>query len=71
MSGKYLIHYGVGHDDNPPGIGSGRFPYGSGENPGQHMETKTINERIRVLEKKGYSKPQIALILGYKTTTEM
>lgn len=71
MSGNYLIHYGVGHDDNPPGIGSGRFPFGSGENPGQHLETKTINERIRILQKKGYSTSQIATILGYKSSTEM
>ncbi len=32
---SYLAHVGVGHDDNPPGRGSGRFPYGSGENPNQ------------------------------------
>lgn len=26
---KYIAHYGKGHDDNPPGRGSGRYPYGS------------------------------------------
>lgn len=26
-----LYHYGVGHDESPPGRGSGRYPYGSGE----------------------------------------
>lgn len=26
-----LYHYGKGHDDNPPGRGSGRYPWGSGE----------------------------------------
>lgn len=30
-----LSHIGVGHDDNPPGRGSGRFPYGSGDHPNQ------------------------------------
>jgi hypothetical protein len=25
----YIAHYGKGHDDNPPGRGSGRYPYGS------------------------------------------
>lgn len=26
---NYIAHYGKGHDDNPPGRGSGRYPYGS------------------------------------------
>ena len=30
-----LEHSGVAHDENPPGRGSGRFAYGSGENPNQ------------------------------------
>lgn len=25
----YIAHYGKGHGDNPPGRGSGRYPYGS------------------------------------------
>jgi hypothetical protein len=25
-----LMHYGKGHDDNPPGRGSGRYAWGSG-----------------------------------------
>lgn len=29
-STPYIAHYGKGHDDNPPGRGSGRYPYGSG-----------------------------------------
>lgn len=32
-----LIHSGVAHDDNPPGRGSGRHPWGSGSNPMQHQ----------------------------------
>lgn len=32
-----LMHVGVGHDENPPGRGSGRFPYGSGEHPNQRQ----------------------------------
>ena len=32
-----LVHTGVAHDDNPPGRGSGRWAYGSGENPYQHQ----------------------------------
>ena len=29
------MHVGVGHDDNPPGRGSGRYAYGTGEHPNQ------------------------------------
>ena len=36
-----LYHYGVGHDDAPPGPGSGRFPWGSGENPNQRNAFST------------------------------
>lgn len=37
MSRKlYLAHEGVGHDDNPPGRGSGRYAWGSGHDPYQH-----------------------------------
>lgn len=32
---RYLAHSGKGHDDNPPGRGSGRYPYGSGKRPFQ------------------------------------
>lgn len=31
ISDDYLEHYGKGHDDNPPGRGSGRYPFGSGK----------------------------------------
>lgn len=47
FSEEYLAHYGKGHDDNPPGRGSGRYPWGSGKNPRQHEEDlKTIFESI-------------------------
>lgn len=35
-----LFHYGKGHDDSPPGRGSGRYPWGSGERPKQDHPTK-------------------------------
>lgn len=38
ISEDYLEHYGKGHDDNPPGRGSGRFPYGSGKQPHQNHD---------------------------------
>lgn len=33
---KELFHTGVAHDEHPPGRGSGRYAWGSGENPNQH-----------------------------------
>lgn len=40
ISSDHLMHYGKGHDDNPPGRGSGRYPYGSGKRPHQHDTSK-------------------------------
>lgn len=48
---NYLMHYGVGWDENPPGIGSGRYPHGSGENPFQHHTLPTL-EDIEEYQKK-------------------
>jgi hypothetical protein len=31
------MHYGKGHDDNPPGRGSGRWAWGSGDNTESHL----------------------------------
>ena len=31
---KDILHYGRGHDDSPPGRGSGRYAWGSGKKPG-------------------------------------
>ena len=38
VSEDCLRHYGKGHDDSPPGRGSGRYPWGSGKRPRQHEE---------------------------------
>lgn len=37
-----LIHSGKGHDDNPPGRGSGRYAFGSGKRPFQRT-SKSAN----------------------------
>lgn len=43
---SYIItHSGVGHDDSPPGRGSGRYPYGSGERPFQDKEAAKAERR--------------------------
>lgn len=39
ISTDYLEHYGKAHDENPPGRGSGRYAWGSGERPHQHVAT--------------------------------
>lgn len=56
-----ILHTGVAHDENPPGRGSGRFAWGSGENPGQHQFSFLSEvERFRNL---GYSDTEIAKVL--------
>jgi hypothetical protein len=37
-----ILHFGKGHDDNPPGRGSGRYAWGSGEK----KERKTISQKL-------------------------
>ena len=66
---EYLVHYGVGHDDNPPGPGSGRFPYGSGENPGQH-QPYTLARQLKELKDKGLSTSEAAKYLGFVKHTK-
>ncbi len=60
-----LVHSGVAHDENPPGRGSGRYPYGSGENPGQHQDS--FLSQVSRLKKRGYTQSEIAKeLLGQK-----
>lgn len=60
-----LIHSGVAHDENPPGRGSGRHPWGSGENPYQH-QYDFISE-VNRLKKQGLKDSEIAIaLLGQK-----
>lgn len=42
VSRDSLKHYGKGHDDSPPGRGSGRYAWGSGKNPKQSRYTGLI-----------------------------
>lgn len=64
-----IYHVGVGHDDNPPGRGSGRFPYGSGENPGQHQFSFT--SEVKELRKQGLKDSEIAkILLGKKPSNK-
>ena len=67
----FLMHVGTPHDGGVPH--SGRYQWGSGENPHQHMETKPLSEQVRALKSDHpeYSMTQIAQILGYKSTTAL
>lgn len=57
-----LMHYGVKYR-------SGRYPYGSGEDPYQH-DTNFLN-RVKELKKEGLSEVDIAKALGFESTTEL
>lgn len=64
----YIAHLGVGHEDDPPGRGSGRYGWGTGENPGQH-QFDFLSE-IKTLKKRGLKDAEIAkMLLGEHATT--
>lgn len=71
MTKEFIAHLGVGWDDNPPGIGSGRYPHGSGENPNQHDDS--LEERVKKLKKDGIKESEIAkMFFGpYATTNKL
>lgn len=56
-----LVHYGTKYH-------SGRYPYGSGEDPYQH--DASFLGRIKELKSQGMSEVDIAKNLGYSSTTE-
>lgn len=51
-----LEHYGVGHEDDPPGPGSGRWPYGSGKVPYQHIGQEWLDIYKELLVEKTQGK---------------
>ncbi len=60
-----LMHTGVAHDSNPPGRGSGRYAWGTGENPGQH-QFDFLSE-VSKLRKQGLKDSEISkMLLGPK-----
>ena len=64
-----IYHSGIAHDENPPGRGSGRYPWGSGENPGQH-QFDFLSE-VSKLRKQGFTESEIArTLLGQKGTNK-
>lgn len=57
------MHEGVAHDENPPGRGSGRYPFGSGNRPHQH--SWDLKDRYYKLKALGMSEKDIAAAMGY------
>lgn len=65
---EFIYHTGVGHDDDPPGRGSGRYGWGTGDNPGQH-QFNFLSE-VKTLKKRGLKDTDIAkMLLGDNATT--
>lgn len=54
-----LAHYGKAHDENPPGRGSGRYPWGSGKVAYQHIGQEFLDEYAK-LRRSGMSDSDIA-----------
>jgi DNA-binding CsgD family transcriptional regulator len=58
---NYISHHGVAHDENPPGRGSGRYAYGTGNRPNQHAWD--LKDRIVKLRQSGMTDAEIARAL--------
>lgn len=66
---EFIMHFGVGPDDNPPGRGSGRYPKGSGENPYQHPDT--FLDRYNAYVAQGLTEREIAAEMKLKGSSEL
>lgn len=56
-----LMHIGVGHDENPPGRGSGRYEWGTGEHPNQREAFST--NYINKMRNEGYDNGAIVKLM--------
>ena len=63
MYEDYIQHEGVAHDEDPPGRGSGRYPFGSGDRPHQH--SWDLKSRIDKMKAEGKTDKEIAKELGW------
>lgn len=61
----YIMHVGKDHIESSQGIGSGRYRYGSGENPFQH---ESFIRAVSAYSKAGMSEKQIADALNMNST---
>ena len=60
---EYLMHFGTPHEGSTPH--SGRFPYGSGKNPYQHVGG--LRGYVKELREKGMTDTEIAHYFGWST----
>ena len=58
-----LAHVGVAHDENPPGRGSGRYAFGSGQNSYQHLNQAWL-DKYNELIKSGMKEADVAREMG-------
>lgn len=63
---NYLMHYGTPHEGATPH--SGRWPYGSGEDPFQHTKADDFYSNYKKLKAEGLSDNDIATQLGLTTS---
>lgn len=61
-----LEHYGRSVEDGAPGVGSGRYPLGSGENP--YQRNVSFLAQVYEMRKQGMSDTEIAKGMGMTTT---
>lgn len=64
-----LVHYGRSVLEGAPGIGSGRYPLGSGE--AAYQRQRNFRTTVASLRKAGMSQEQIAKHLQFKNTSEL
>jgi len=57
-----LNHSGVAHDENPPGRGSGRYPWGTGNK--KFQRPRNFLDRVNAMKSQGMTETQIAEALG-------
>ena len=60
-----IEHSGVAHDENPPGRGSGRYPWGGGDKPFQRP--RDFLQQVKRLEAMGMTEKEQASALGIFT----
>lgn len=65
----YISHEGRAHDENPPGRGSGRYPWGTGQRLHQH--DWEVYDRILKYKAQGMNEKQIAETMGFTSTNQL
>jgi DNA-binding CsgD family transcriptional regulator len=67
----FLMHYGVGPDNNPPGRGSGRYPEGSGDNAYQHAGDFVTRVKRARKEHPEMAPNDIAVMVGCRNSSDL